>query len=307
MNRSILAILAVTAVSMLAGCGSIGAGQTSFGDEDFTIVLKSFNEIDHNAEAERYLKLTQQQAGWSNLFVVHQEGASALLWGKYRTVAAAQDDLKTAKAWKTAVGMTPYQYAIITSLPGRENYGPPNLNLVNAQGAYSYMVAVFMDVPQQNLYGHRESAVEYCQALRKKNWEAYYYHDGVRSCVTIGTFDKNAIQKGYNPAPGASGPGADTSLFRPTVEINQIVDPKMLAVQKSFPHLLVNGKEEVVVRGNSLTNKPTVVPSETYPIAIPARPINAPRVQRHDMPPSDFETPARGANADPATDSSGNP
>ncbi|RPI59753.1 MAG: hypothetical protein EHM48_08385 [Planctomycetaceae bacterium] len=278
MTKSILTVLTMLSLSALVGCG--GAGQTNYGDEEFTISLRGFVGPDHNQQSERYLRETQKLTGWPNLYVVHEENGSALLWGKYRNIEAAQDDLKTAKAWKTPIkeAQPPYaKTAMIVPIPGLDNYGPPEMNLLNAKGYYTMMVAVFMDSPAENIYGHRKSAVEYCQTLRKKGWDAYYVHNNARSCVTIGTFEKTALRTRKRPALFGSGIGTEIGL-QPFIEVNDIVDPKMMKIKRDFPNLLVNGKVErivvVAVEGPS-QGREVALPSESCPIIIPQRGENA--------------------------------
>lgn len=199
--------------------------------EHYTILLETFVREGHAQEAERYRIETAKHTGWQGLYVVDKKDHSELYWGKYRTLKEAEKNLALAKAFTAPVGgYKLYVKAIVVPLEDPD-VGSPEYNLANAQGYYTVLVAVFYDVPEASYFGRKQNAVEYCQQLRGRFQEAYYYHDPTRSAVTVGRFAKSAVR--IEMVNGVEKP--------------LIVDPRMQAVIDEFNCLAVNGRKEMLL------------------------------------------------------------
>jgi len=190
-----------------------------------TILLSTFRDpAAHVRDAQQFKQTLIGKTGWEDMFVVHKEGYSALFWGRYPSVDAAQDNLKTAKAYRSPAGARLFVQAIVVPLPGKD-LGPPEWNLKNAEGAFTLLVAVFKDDPGRDYVGRRRRAVDACRGLREKGYEAYYHHGPAVSNVTLGAFDPGAVR-----------------LRKVDGKVKQeIRDPRIRELQREFPHLVLNG------------------------------------------------------------------
>lgn len=191
-------LLFVSTAWLTAGCGENGlglsnlrAGSAQSADGEWSILLTTFSGASHVSDASRSKQATAKCTGWKNLIVVHKADRSELLWGAYRSVAAAGTNLKKAKSFVSPAGYRSFAMAIVVPLPG-EDIGPAELNLRNAAGAYSVLVAIFQNDPPNKYHQRKTDAVAYCKRLRKHGYEAYYYHSLVKSGVTVGSFPETA-------------------------------------------------------------------------------------------------------------------
>ena len=196
-------------------------------DGRFTVVLKIFSTSDHWEQAKYFKGQTETFAGWKNLYIVTKENHSTLNWGKYKTIKAAKAKLKTAKNFKSPAGMKPYLAAIIlpieTKDPGRAEW-----KLTSASGDYTVYVAEFYDEPDAGRYDRKVRAVNYCQKLRSRGKEAYYYHGPGKSKVTVGAFPESSFLQ----------------VVHGTVATLEIKDERITKIIDGFKYLLVNGKTE---------------------------------------------------------------
>lgn len=241
MTRRMDRVLGVCALAVLTagGCGYHGMGASKSdppapaaqNKEHYTILLETFVGEGHAQQAERYRVETAKHTGWQGLSVVDKKDHSELYWGNYRSLAEADKNLKLAKAFMApAGGYKLYVKAMVVPLE-EPDVGRPEYDLANAQGYYTVLVAVFYDVPEANYYNRKQNAVDYCQQLRGRFQEAYYYHDPTRSAVTVGRFPKSAVR--LEMVNGVEKP--------------VIVDARMQAVIDEFNCLAVNGRKELVL------------------------------------------------------------
>jgi len=92
----------------------------------------------------------------------------------------------------------------------------------NAPGPYTLQIAVFYNTP--TFQQRREAAEQYVQLLREEGFNAYFYHEGVKSYVFVGDFDESDI------VPTPAGP-----RFGPRVE-------RLIAQrEEEFRYVLENG------------------------------------------------------------------
>ena len=249
--------VAICLAAALAGCpnGESLAGRSGASIEDeegFTILLHTFSGTTHASMARDYKEQAAAHTSWRDLYVLHKADHSALYWGRYRSIADAQRNLKSAKTYKTARGIQPFVRAIVMQLPGKSP-GRPEWEMKNAQGAYTVLVAVFYNVPRDDFYERKQAAALYCEQLRGQGEEAYYKHDPGQSIVTVGTFGLEAV--------GYRGAGSDRKAF--------IRDAKIKGIRRRLPYAAVNGREEIVRGVNPETGTKEERVRESYVIRIP--------------------------------------
>ncbi len=256
MTRKLTILL--LAGTLLGGCAGRGgifpAGQSSSDggppDDggDWTILLCVLQDpVQHVQHAERYRSDLSGKLGWKGVFVINKGGHSEVYWGRYRTPAHAQKNLRKAKAHTTLAGTRPFDQAMLIPLPGGD-VGPAELNLRNAPGAYTFVVAIFQDDPELNYIGRKQFAVAYCKRLRKGNYEAYFYHGPGISYVTIGAFGEQAVRV-------KKGPEGDKF---------EVLDASVRELEKDFPHLQVNGTGVNDLAWDPRERKIIRIPLRTY-------------------------------------------
>lgn len=110
--------------------------------------------------------------------------------GKRDTPKQLRDDLLLIRQ----LGSGPGQYFFLRALTVRAptpDVGPPEWNLLRATGKYTLQVGIFE--PTDEFWEFKQAAAEYCQLLRDKGYEAYYYHTDAASMVTVGAFGEDAL------------------------------------------------------------------------------------------------------------------
>jgi len=258
---------------MMSGCNM----PNMFAEKQYTILLHTFSGPGHVRQSKFYRNKTEELAGWKDLELVHKDSHSELYWGRYVSMRAAEDDLKTANTWRAPnVNRRAFPYPKIVLIPGKD-VGKPEHNLVNAKGYWTILVALFVDEPESNFVGRdrQQDAVVYCQWLRDQGYEAYYHHMSGRSQVTVGTFPERAVgmkaQKNSKP-----------DLFR--IRAKPVIrDPKMRKIMETrkppLHFLIVNRARELRVHRVPNPRVPGSVKSvkrvaTSYPIPIPKRPAS---------------------------------
>jgi len=220
-------------------------------------MLSTFSGTDHVQQAKRFKNETEKRTKWTDLRVVHMEDRSELYKGIYPSIKAAQGDLAKAKEWVAPAGYPPYKNAIVVVVPG-QYVGPAELNLRNAKGAYTVVVAVFYNVPANNYLTRKTDAVSYCQRLRANNYEAYYYHGPVNSLVTVGSFPESSVRM-----------VTEKGVTKP-----KIVDSRINAIMKEeqFEYLAINGQREFYRSASAVSGSQAKVEGKyarPYPAHIP--------------------------------------
>jgi len=246
-------------VGLAGGCGDMRTpnifakpSQTDQQDAEYTILLYVLRSADHADRIQSFKSQTEQDTGWKGLFVITEAGHSELYRGKYADHKEASKNLAEAKNYRTPLRVTPYAQAIILPLPGSQP-GPVEWNLRHAKGAYTVVVATFHDVPEAKYFGRKANAVAYCRQLREKGKEAYFHHGPANSLVTVGTFGEAAVQM----------------VQRDDRRTPQIQDQGIIAVQREFPYLAVNGRQQLSKQVSQATGQIEKVPDKSYPARIP--------------------------------------
>jgi hypothetical protein len=245
-------------LSLLAACGC-GNGlsltpRRPDGGTRYTILLHAFDDPMHVEESKRWKAETLQDTGWEDVYIVHQEGHSALYRGRYPSIDAAQDDLQQAKDYDPGTGVHPYAQALVIPLPG-EHVGPPEWDLSRADGTWTVKVAVFYDVPEKDYVGRKQFAVDYCRRLRDNGYEAYYAHGPAKSHVYIGSFPATAVS-------------VDRKGNREKLAIHSAAMQQTL---QDFPQLAVNGSAERIRHYDPQTKQLRYVERRSRPVRIVSR------------------------------------
>ena len=270
--------------------GALGSGGTAAApaakaaegaDKPYSILLRMFTEPErHIQDAEYYRQTLTNNLKWKGVFVINKAGRSELFWGRYASPAAAQADLRIAKAHRTQTGEQPFPMAFVVPLPGAD-IGPAAWNLRNTKGRHTLLVATFQDDATRRYIGRKQFALDYCKRLRDGGYEAYFYHGPVISMVTIGVFGAGAV---------SHQSGGDA-----IVDSYTVTEPKVAALQRDFPYLAINGNtESQVVRGT--TGSHVEPPEKTVLILIPREEAEA-----NDLGGAHAPAAAKGRTAAPNT------
>jgi len=192
-----------------------------------------------------------------------------IYWGKYSTIEKAQPNLRTAKAFRSKIGLRPFTQAIIIPLEGKP-VGPPEWDIMTTKGVYTVMVADFYDVPEARYVGRKKFAVQYCTQLRDAGWQAYYHHGPVHSAVMIGSYETSVVKTIREPGHPP---------------INQVMDKGVKTILKTFPQLAVNGRQEIIKVKDPKTGVTRSMPQKSKLIYIPGRkPKPTRREPRPELP-----------------------
>ena len=248
-------------------------------DGNYTILLYICRSpTGHVQQAKYFRKRTEEHAGWKNLFAVVRDDHSLLCWGRYKTRSDAQRNLKRAQDYVTPASARPYALALIIPVPGKEDVGPPEWRLEDTPARYVYtvLVAEFYDVPDADYIGRRKFAVDFCKQLRQKRQDAYYKHDPASSIVTIGLFERSAVQV----------------VTKGKTRQRVVRDPRIRQIFAKFPDLAVNGRQKLLRTINAKTKQVKQVPAPTYLMIIP-------REKPYDATTQPTRPPARAGQPQP--------
>jgi len=278
--------LALLLAGGLTGClesmnTTSGSSATSANKEagDYTILLFTHSGATHVADARQHLERAKKYTGWSGLDVIHKDGKSQLIWGKYARPDKASRRVKTAQKWKTPQGVVIFSRAMVIPIPGKD-IGPKKWNLKHVDyGMYTFQIAIFHDAPKVNYVGRKRFAVEYCTRLREKGYEGYFSHGPNRSMVSVGLFGSEAVrqvrQKVYSPQG------------KPTiVNVSKILDPKIHKLEKDFPIMAINGKGQEIAVQDQRTGKTMWVPQKSMLVKLPQRTTTPPEPTAEPVAPT---------------------
>lgn len=258
--------------------------QSSGEDEDVWAVrcltLRGANRFQ---AAQSYVDALRMVAGIKPdlVQVFHESGETTIYYGRYRRRYDAKSNTEVFRpshlgdldlirhlslnVQDPAVGtrtVWPFQLATMGTLPiGRSAHAQWRLS--KAPGYYSLQVAVFYNT--EGMRRRKYAAEEYCKLLREQGEQAYYHHGAVNSSVCIGAFPKEAIQTFQKQDPL-------TGIIRVTAKI---VDERMLALQRRFPHNLHNGSIFYQITRDPRTGKKYRDPHTSFAVEIPRAERNA--------------------------------
>lgn len=218
----------------------------------FTILLCLVPGPNHVADAEAYKNTVAKATGWRDVYLVHESEWSKLYRGRYLSPHQAQGDLEQAQAWRDSRGLLPFARALVMPLPAPKQVGPPEWSLLRTSGVFTVTVAEFYDVPEASYVGRKDFAVQCCRELRSRGLEAYYYHGPAKSFVSIGAFPESSY-------PSVNQNGTMRRAVR---------DPRIQSILQKFPHLAVNGRQDLFVV-ETRSGQPAALATSSYVMEIP--------------------------------------
>jgi hypothetical protein len=194
-RTAILATLVLTLAS--AGCAGAGRG------EKWTILCLELGGPESTQNARQIAKALKRTPGLdaSEVKVVSQGRQTWIYYGTYyRKVDATtrtrspspelERDITLLRELVDEQGQRYFLGARRMPAPSAEaDYAPWALQ--NTDATYTLQVAVYYN--DAKLHERKKAALEKCRQLRKKGYEAYYYHGQTSSMVTVGTFGPEAL------------------------------------------------------------------------------------------------------------------
>lgn len=271
--------IACAPILLLSGCQGLNAapGASPQGEDIWAIRCITIDGPNRLRAAQNYADALRKVKGLrpEQVQVVDEAGQSSLFYGRYRRTYDAvrqresyqpdpRKDLELIRqlsfpaedAGGGARYLWPFHLATLETLPTARGE-LARWELTNAAGYYSLQVAVFYDVDE--FRGRRLACEQYCKLLREQGEEAYFLHGPAMSIVCVGSFPKQAIQS-YQ----------ETDPFTGRIKVSQkIVDPKMLDLQRKYPHNLHNGRIFYEIIHDPQTGQKIRDPHVSFPVEIP--------------------------------------
>lgn len=261
----------------LAGCDNAamspggGSPPASADDDLWAIRVYSSREPEHASRADGYGRALKTVKGLKAdlVRVVHSDTVSTVYYGRYRQ----QLDLKSGRTSYTPDyspelaqirGLTlggssehPFAAAMIDALPP-----PPSANsqwdlLSQNSGYWSLQVGVFYNT--EGMTRRRQAAEEYCKLLRDQGEQAFFHHGASNSSVCIGLFPREAI---------ATMNRTDESTGVSRI-VSEIVDPKLIDLQKKHPKNVQNGHIINQIRRDAAGNIVERVAEPSFVVQVP--------------------------------------
>lgn len=213
-----------------AGCGRDQARYTIL-----LCILKGPGHVEHAAQAKAE---AAKFAPAAELRILHKAEHTELYWSSYSSVDAAHGDLAKAKAHR--LGKSGYQVfrgALVVPLPG-EHVGRSEWDLRNVSRRFEYTVLVAEFFNERGVtwpQGRKQAAVDYCQELRGKGYQAFYHHGPARSKVTVGAFGPKAMQQVQSWKKNAAGEYELDPKTHQRVPVYswKLVDPRARKIMKT--------------------------------------------------------------------------
>ena len=134
--------------------------------------------------------ITDDRDGFTRLYYGSYDRRTDRKTGKRTMPRKLTKDLKLIKELGTGPGEYYFLRAMVVRMP-TPDVGDPEWNLAKADGVYTLQVGVFE--PLEEFWQYKQAAVDFCELLRGKGYEAYYYHTDSASMVTVGTFGDDAV------------------------------------------------------------------------------------------------------------------
>lgn len=275
---SIARLLAATLLMVaLVGCNQSGglSADAASADEDLhairCISVRGDTRFQRSKEFAESLKMVSG-VRTDAVQVYDVDGISAVYYGRY---VRTYDDKTGAESYRPdplrdlemvrSLSLTiegravwPFVHATMAALPTQAGR-LAKWDLTNNPGHYSLQIAVFYNTA--DMRSRKQAAEEYCKILRDQGDEAWYHHGDTNSCVFIGSFPKEAIQASRRE-----------NQYSGSVEfIERIVDPKLIATQKKFPHNTHNGATFFEVSVDPKTRQKKREPHTSFAVQVPKR------------------------------------
>ena len=133
---------------------------------------------------------TDDRDGFARLYYGTYHRRTDPKTGKRSVPARLRKDLRLIKELGTGPGEYYFMKAMVVRMP-TPDVGNPEWDLAKVDGVYTLQVGVFE--PTDEFFAYKQAAAEFCALLRRKGYEAYYYHTNATSTVTVGSFGAEAV------------------------------------------------------------------------------------------------------------------
>ena len=133
---------------------------------------------------------TDDRDGFSRLYYGTYHRRTDPETGKRSVPNRLRRDLRLLKELGTGPGEYYFMKAMVVRMP-TPDVGNPEWDLANVDGIYTLQVGVFE--PTDEFFEFKQAAAQFCALLRRKGYEAYYYHTSASSIVTVGSFGADAV------------------------------------------------------------------------------------------------------------------
>jgi hypothetical protein len=295
----LLSILFCLTPSLLAGDSSAPPK-----DAVWTIYCRSFSGEMRAAEAKRCRDLMEKQSGMKDWWVVHQQDASTLYYGYYRSNQKNAEDGKDRKdaerlfsdnlrirALKDADENAYFPFSLPVQIPQPGDEGPPEWNLLNTPKTdyWTILIGLYRDHPDR-----KKAAVDAVKQLRKDGKEAYYFHGDTTSTVCIGAWPREALSQPEKlDKEGYVAPDSETEIWfttRPLKKTDrrdfltpdgkkihfvcpevEIRDKTLEAAKDENPYFYTNGVVLGKTMKDSKTKKEEIYPDASAFLVIPRK------------------------------------
>jgi hypothetical protein len=196
-------------IVVLGGCdaGDGGAGglfrTTERGGERWTIRCQRFEGPEHELRAETMARMLREVDGLKRdrVRVATDPSGSTLYYGEYRQVASSEtggwafppsmkQDMDLIQRL-TLNRQMPFALAYPELIDKEASGDAGKWHISHCRGTHSLLIAIFYNTPTFNQ--RREVAEQYARQLREEGYPAYYYHEQVRSQVTVGDFEESDL------------------------------------------------------------------------------------------------------------------
>jgi len=192
---------------LLTGCAAPGTAKVrsvgSGSGVPWTILVLELEGPYAIRNSERMADVLRKARGLSpgQVWVTHDpDSISRVYYGSYRTSIDPKTgtrifpkqielDLRTIKGTRFDDGVNHFALALRVRKPVPD-VGRPEWSLQRVDKPFTLQVAAFEADAVEN---YKEAAAKWCEKLREKGYEAYYYHASVSSMVTVGAFGKEDV------------------------------------------------------------------------------------------------------------------
>lgn len=255
-----------------APAGGIGAGPRPTAEDTWAIRCIAIEGVEHIRQANAYAEALKGVRGLraNRVQVYHEDGQSTVYYGRYRRL---YDDLGRSQGFRPDPGQQlelirnlsvggrnvwPFRLATMELLPSAQRRHPEWDLAEVERGHWSLHIAVFYNTDEMRQ--RKRAAEQYCELLRQDGEEAYYHHGMSNSSVCVGIFPREAIRTFRKTDPL-------TGTLRVT---DRIVDERMLALQRKYPHNLENGHIISQIRRDPRTGEIAErIPNPSFPVRLP--------------------------------------
>ena len=216
-RHGVVPALALASLAILAAGCRPGTEQRKL-----TVLLVEYKGPEAAASAQRLVRELSAQ-GLPDVFTVNGHEHASVCVGRYGSWKDDDADrmLKRVRVIRDPQGQYPFAGVLLVPVPEPLPKNPWPLE--EADGLFTLHVGSW-EAP-----GRVAAAQRYADSLRSRGYEAYAYHGPRLSMVTLGAFGMGIFDD-----PGKVG--------RPNVK-PKILDPKVLALIKTFPRMRLEGQE----------------------------------------------------------------